>query len=125
MDAILSVQPEAVFIQSEGWEYFHSETDACQENADFLNQKRFLSYDLTSGYPSSERMQQYMRENGITSEEYAWFRNHPRRGKWVIGADYYAHNEHMVHPDGHVSDYFSGLGSTRLLASITTATVCP
>lgn len=110
MDAILSVQPNAVFIQSEGWEYFHSEAETCHEKADFLNQKRFLSYDLTSGYPSSQLMQDYLRQNGVTKDEYRWFRNHPRRGHWVIGADYYAHNEHMVHPDGGVSDYFNGLG---------------
>jgi beta-glucosidase/6-phospho-beta-glucosidase/beta-galactosidase len=110
MDAILSVQPAAVFIQSEGWEYFHTETDACFEKADFLNQKRFLSYDLTSGYPSSQLMQNYLLQNGMTRDEYAWFRNHPRRGNWVIGADYYAHNEHMVHTDGRTSDFFHGLG---------------
>lgn len=110
MDEILKVQPKAVFIQSEGWEYFHSEENKCQDKADFLNEKRFLSYDLTIGYPSAERMQKYLLENGFTREEYTWFRNNPCKGKWVIGADYYAHNEHMVMKDGSTSDYFNGLG---------------
>lgn len=109
-EAILRVQPKAVFIQSEGWEYFHSESQICHEKADFLNQKRFLSYDLTCGYASSQLMQDYLLHNGMTAQEYHWFRNNPCRGTWVIGADYYAHNEHMVMSDGHTTDYFNGLG---------------
>lgn len=105
MEAILTVQPDAVFIQSEGWEYFHSESGACQDKADFLNEKRFISYDLTSGHQATPLMQEYMFNNGMTRQEYAWFMNNPCRGKWVIGADYYAHNEHMVHNNGHISDH--------------------
>lgn len=110
MEAILKIQPQAIFIQSEGWEYFHSEATICQDKANFLNEKRFLSYDLTCGYPSSERIQHYLQSNGMSASEYNWFRNYPRKGKWVIGADYYVHNEHMVHVDATTSDFFDGLG---------------
>ena len=51
MHAILEVQPEATFIQSESSEYFHPMNPAAENIARFLNQKRFLSLDLTYGYP--------------------------------------------------------------------------
>ena len=114
MQEILKIQPKAVFIQSEGWEYFHSEADACKDKASFLNEKRFLSYDLTIGYPSGKQMQEYLFKNGVSATEYNWFMNNPCKGKWVIGADYYAHNEHMVHADGSTSDYFHGLGFQKV-----------
>ncbi|MEO6454929.1 MAG: family 1 glycosylhydrolase, partial [Ginsengibacter sp.] len=47
---ILKVQPEAFFIQSESSEYFHAENPSCQPQCNFLNQKRFLSLDLTYGH---------------------------------------------------------------------------
>jgi beta-glucosidase/6-phospho-beta-glucosidase/beta-galactosidase len=103
MEAILIVQPKAVFIQSESCEYFHPEDPSCQKQADFLNQKRFLSFDLTVGYPSSAGMQQYLLNNGVTRDEYAWFRNNPCKGRIVLGTDYYVTNEHTVHANGHTS----------------------
>gem|GEM_PF-1165416 len=43
MQAILGVQPGATFIQSESAEYFHPETPAARQQANFLNQQRFLN----------------------------------------------------------------------------------
>jgi beta-glucosidase/6-phospho-beta-glucosidase/beta-galactosidase len=51
MQEIMKVQPEAIFIQSESSEYFHPENPDVRSLCDFLNQKRFLSLDLTYGYP--------------------------------------------------------------------------
>src|SRR6185295_11677129 len=47
MNSILQVQPDASFIQSESSEYFHAMDPAAVPLARFLNQKRFLSLDLT------------------------------------------------------------------------------
>jgi beta-glucosidase/6-phospho-beta-glucosidase/beta-galactosidase len=103
MQAILEIQPKAVFIQSESCEYFHAEDPSCQKKADFLNMKRFLPLDLTVGYPSGTEMQKYLFKHGMTKEEYSWFRNNPCPGTCVVGTDYYYTNEHMVHPNGHTS----------------------
>jgi beta-glucosidase/6-phospho-beta-glucosidase/beta-galactosidase len=103
MQAILEIQPKAIFIQSESCEYFHPEDPSCQKRADFLNEKRFLPLDLTVAYPSSPAMQQYLLSHGMTKEEYAWFRNNPCRGRCIVGTDYYMTNEHFVHPDGSTS----------------------
>ncbi|GAC1486792.1 MAG: hypothetical protein NVS1B13_14500 [Flavisolibacter sp.] len=46
MQAILKIQPDASFIQSESSEYYHPMKPEAQKIADFLNEKRFLSLDL-------------------------------------------------------------------------------
>ncbi|GEO05494.1 glycoside hydrolase family 1 [Adhaeribacter aerolatus] len=99
MQAILEVQPQATFIQSESTEYFHAEKPSCRPHAEFLNQKRFLSLDLTYGYPVDVTMYKYLLQNGMTDEEYTWFGNQNVKAKCIMGNDYYITNEHMVHQD--------------------------
>jgi len=103
--AILDVQPDCYFIQSESSEYFHAEEPGCQEQCDFLNQKRFLSLDLTYGHPVDVTTYKYLIENGMTDEEYFWFhRNQMKeRSRCIMGNDYYITNEHMVHSNGSTS----------------------
>ena len=106
MNEISKIQTECIFIQSESSEYFHAENPSCQEKADFLNQKRFLSLDLTYAHPLNVEMYEYVLENGMTKEEYHWFGNNVSRkllAHCVMGNDYYITNEHMVHEDGNTS----------------------
>ncbi len=100
MKAILEVQPDAVFIQSESSEYFHPTDPSALELARFLNQKRFLSLDLTYGYTITIAMYEYLLKNGMTKEEYSWFLNNQVKARCIMGNDYYVTNEHLVHPDG-------------------------
>jgi beta-glucosidase/6-phospho-beta-glucosidase/beta-galactosidase len=103
MRAILAVQPNALFIQSESSEYFHAEKPAAEDRAAFYNEKRFLSLDLTYGRPLDVRMYEYLLDNGMTREEYHWFPEHHVKGRCVMGNDYYVTNEHVVHDDGSIS----------------------
>ena len=100
MHEILKVQPNAVFIQSESTEYFHPVRPEVQKRANFLNQKRFLSLDLTYGYPIKVMMYEYLLENGMTKEEYHWFEQNQVSARCIMGNDYYATNEHLVLPNG-------------------------
>jgi beta-glucosidase/6-phospho-beta-glucosidase/beta-galactosidase len=100
MQAILTVQPEATFIQSESSEYFHAADPAAVGHARFLNQKRFLSLDLTYGYPLNVTMYEYLLSNGMTKAEYNWFTGNQVKAHCIMGNDYYVTNEHLVHPDG-------------------------
>ncbi|HET9744303.1 MAG TPA: family 1 glycosylhydrolase [Chitinophagaceae bacterium] len=101
MHAILEVQPEATFIQSESSEYFHAMDPLAVPLARFLNQKRFLSLDLTYGYPLNVTMYEYLRANGMTSDEYYWFTKNQVKASCIMGNDYYVTNEHLVFPNGH------------------------
>ncbi len=103
MRGILDTRPEAIFIQSESSEYFHPEHPSCIERAEFLNQRRFLSLDLTYGYPLDVTMYEYLLDNGMTRDEYHWFGNHHVKARCVMGNDYYITNEHLVHDDGTTS----------------------
>ena len=100
MHAILSVQPEATFIQSESSEYFHEMDPSSVPLARFLNQKRFLSLDLTYGYPINVTMYEYLLRHGLTKEEYLWFTQNQVKARCIMGNDYYVTNEHLVFPDG-------------------------
>lgn len=100
MHAILQVQPNATFIQSESSEYFHANDPAAAPLARFLNQKRFLSLDLTYGYPLNVTMYEFLLQNGMTKNEYNWFIENQVKARCVMGNDYYVTNEHLVHPDG-------------------------
>ncbi len=101
MHAILSVQPQPSFIQRESSEYFHPFDPDAADRARFLNQKRFLSLDLTYGYPLNVSVYEYLLSNGMTKKEYNWFRENQVKARCVMGNDYYVTNEHMVFADGH------------------------
>lgn len=100
MQRILLIRQDAIFIQSESSEYFHAVEPAAVPLARFLNQKRFLSLDLTYGYPLNVTMYEYLLSNGMTKEEYQWFSLNQVKAHCVMGNDYYVTNEHLVHPDG-------------------------
>lgn len=100
MQAILKVQPHAVFIQSESSEFFHPAKPEAQKIANFLNEKRFLSLDLTYGYPVTSIMYEYLLDNGMTREEYHWFDENQVNARCIMGNDYYVTNEHVVYADG-------------------------
>ena len=103
--AILQIRPDARFIQSESSEYFHSEEPGAQENADIFNEKRFLSLDLCYGKDVSARMYQYLTDNGMSREDYAWLQQQGRALKphCIMGNDYYITNERLVSRDGRLS----------------------
>ena len=103
MEAILRVQPDATFIQSESSEYFHPQEPDARPVAAFFNQKRFVSLDLTYGYPLSAAIYQYLLDNGMSRQEYEWFLENRVKAHCVMGNDYYVTNEHLVAPDGSLT----------------------
>ena len=100
MQAIVEVRPDAVFVQSESSEYYHPSEPRSIPLANFLNEKRFLSLDLLYGYPLNATMYEYLRDSGMTREEYHWFQENQVQAWCIMGNDYYETNEHLVHPDG-------------------------
>jgi beta-glucosidase/6-phospho-beta-glucosidase/beta-galactosidase len=98
--AIDEVRPDAIFIQSEATQLFHAETLKREDEAAFLNSKRYLGLDLIYGHPVNADVFEYLLDNGMTREEYDWFRANHMRHRCVMGNDYYTRNEHMIHADG-------------------------
>ena len=102
MHEILKVTPNARFVQSESSEYFHSDEPKAIAQAAFMNQRRFLSLDLTYGHPIDVEMFEYLLANGMTSEDYHWFRKNHVKDRCIMGNDYYITNEHRVCADGTI-----------------------
>ena len=100
MSAILTVRPDAIFIQSESSEYFHAENPAAIRPAELMNAKRFLSLDLNYGRRVDSEMYEYLMDNGMSREEYHFFLNQNLKQYCIMGNDYYQTNEHRVSADG-------------------------
>jgi beta-glucosidase/6-phospho-beta-glucosidase/beta-galactosidase len=100
--AILEVQPNALFIQSESSEYFHAADPDAQERAARFNHKRFLSLDLSYGHDVRGVMYEYLMDHGFTRDEYHWFMDTAAalRPYCIMGNDYYFTNEHLVPKEG-------------------------
>lgn len=103
MHAILDVQPRAAFIQSESSEYNHPQHPDQLSYTHFLNERRFLALDFSYGHQLDVTMYEYVLDNGMTREEYHWFPDNHIRSRCIMGTDYYATNEFLVHPDGSTS----------------------
>ncbi len=100
MQAILRVRPDAIFVQSESSEYFHAESPAAIAPAELLNAQRFLSLDLNYGRRVDSEMYEYLRDNGMTRDEYHFFLGKRMKQHSIMGNDYYVTNEHRVAEDG-------------------------
>ncbi|HEY9218369.1 MAG TPA: family 1 glycosylhydrolase [Phenylobacterium sp.] len=101
MRAILEVRPDAIFIQSEASQRFHTRDPAALPRAEFMNAYRFLSLDLNYGRHVEAPMYVYLRDGGMTGAEYGFFfRNQDLLHHCVMGNDYYASNEFWIGPDG-------------------------
>ena len=100
MHAILSVRPDAIFIQSESSEYFHADSPAAIGSAEVMNEIRFISLDLNYGRRVSSEMYVYLLDNGMTREEYKFFISQTLKHHCIMGNDYYLTNEHLVDASG-------------------------
>lgn len=101
MESIISVRPDAIFIQSESSEYFHADGPDALHPAELQNARRFLSLDLNYGMRVNSEMYEYLLDNGMTREEYHFFLDHHLKHHCIMGNDYYITNEHRVSADGN------------------------
>ena len=103
-ESILEVQPNALFIQSESSEYFHSTDPRSHSRASTFNDRRFLSLDLSYGHDVCGVMYEYLMDNGMSRDEYHWFLKKASglRPYCIMGNDYYVTNEHLVDAKGPV-----------------------
>ncbi|WP_194713260.1 family 1 glycosylhydrolase [Noviherbaspirillum soli] len=102
MHEILAVRPDAIFIQSESSEYYHAVCPSVLDQASFLNERRFLAFDLNYGKDVTARMYQYLMDNGMTKDDYRFFQKHAVPSHCVMGNDYYNTNEHRVLANGEI-----------------------
>lgn len=102
MHAVRNVNPAAQLIQTEDLGKVFS-TPLLSEQADFENERRWLTYDLLCGYvDSNHAMWDFLLASGAQQSDLEWFLEHPCPPD-VLGIDYYATSERFM--DEHLDRY--------------------
>lgn len=117
-EAILSVRPGALFVQSEATSLFHAASPDARDHAAQKNQIRFLPLDFCYGHDVSAWCYEYLLDNGVSRDEYQWFQAHGRalKGNCIMGNDYYSTNELFVDAQGKTEDPGEILGYYAITA---------
>jgi hypothetical protein len=100
MEIIRARRPDAIFIQSEPCEVYIPSEPAAQPGVDFLNERRFVEFDLTYGRRPADSVVGWLAKYGVHEDALDWFAKHGSPANCVVGHDYYKGNEWVVSPDG-------------------------
>ena len=98
--AIAARRPDCVIVQSESAEYLHEIGANPSPGTVLTNKLRLLALDLLYAHPPDADIFCFLRDNGMTREEYDWFMKGGPPGYQVLGNDYYGRNEIILLPDG-------------------------
>lgn len=102
MEAIRRVNPRAVLVQTEDMGYTRS-TASLKYQADFENERRFLSLDLLAGKVNAQHaLYPYLLRAGCAARDLAFFEARPCPAD-VVGINYYVTSERFL--DSRVSLY--------------------
>lgn len=99
-EAIRSRRSDAVFIQSDACEIYLPATPEAESRVQFLNDRRFVAYDLTYGRVPPPRVVDWLSRNGMRDARLAWFGDRGSDEGCIVGLDYYRGNEWSVTVDG-------------------------
>jgi beta-glucosidase len=100
MEAIRDRRPDAIFIQSDACEtYIPADADA-EAGVAFLNERRFVTFDLTYGRRPAPSVVAWLLENGMSDARLAWFEARGTSEGCILGNDYYRGNEWLVAAGG-------------------------
>lgn len=95
MQAIRRVNPAAKLVQTDDLGKTYS-TPPLARQADFYNQRRWLTWDLLCGMVTpGHALWDYLTSSGASAEELAWFRHHPCAPD-IIGVNYYITSERWL-----------------------------
>src|SRR4051812_39571903 len=102
MQAIREVNPAAKLVQTDDLGTIYS-TRRLRRQADFENERRWLSWDLLAGrVDRAHPMHAELVSWGVAPHELAWFREHPCEPA-VIGIDHYVTSDRFL--DHHTEHY--------------------
>ncbi len=100
MAAIRVRRPDAIFVQSDTCEGYEPATPEAREQAQFLNELRFVAWDLTYGRRPGDLVTGWLRTNGMDEERLAWYGENGSSENCIVGHDFYAGNEWLIGADG-------------------------
>jgi beta-glucosidase/6-phospho-beta-glucosidase/beta-galactosidase len=117
--AILVVRGDAIIVQAESLERFTPadlSADAAS-GAAFWNAARFAALDLTLGRAPAPELRPLFAEAGMTTADYAFFREPRARGRRWLGVDYYVTSEQVVRASGERATAPSRVGLAALAST--------
>jgi len=101
---------DCIIVQSESAEFTHKAISEPRPDIKLRNKLCFLALDLLYGHPLDADVYIYLRNNGMTPDEYDWFMRGEPAGYQVMGIDYYGRNERILLPDGSTTSGEDVLG---------------
>src|SRR5687768_637135 len=93
-------RPHAIFVQSDACEGYLPTTAAALDRSAFLQERRFLGWDLVYGRRPAESVVEWLRTNGLGEDRLAWYAANGSADGCIVGHDYYIGNEWMVDAAG-------------------------
>ncbi len=106
--------PDAIFIQSDACEIYVPATPEASERVAFLNERRFVAFDLVYGRAPSPTVVDWLGRNGMTDARLEWFARRGTTSGCIVGLDYYRGNEWSVTAEGGARPARRRLGFARL-----------
>jgi beta-glucosidase/6-phospho-beta-glucosidase/beta-galactosidase len=113
-ERIRSRRPDAIFIQSDACEVYVPATPEAAPRVAFLNERRFVAFDLVYGRTPSPSVVDWLGRHGMTDERLDWFARRGGAEGCIVGLDYYRGNEWSVTADGGARPSRRRLGFARL-----------
>ncbi|MDQ6709140.1 MAG: family 1 glycosylhydrolase [Candidatus Dormibacteraeota bacterium] len=103
-------RPDAIYLQSESCEYWNPVHPDAVEPARFMNELRFIGFELAYGRALPGVVADYLLHHGATKDELRWFEHNGSDAGCIAGNDYYDVSEKEVHADGRHKDAGERLG---------------
>lgn len=114
MEAIRQVRPDALFIGSDACETYSAAEPDAEPLAAFLNERRFVAWELAYGRSPSPTVRGWLGRHGMTDARLAWFEETGSDQGCIVGLDYYRGNEWRVRADGRTGPARRRRGFARL-----------
>jgi hypothetical protein len=114
MDAVRQHRPDAVFVLSDACESYAADEPAAEPRAAFLNERRFVAWELALGRRPSSPIVGWLERHGVGDARLDWFARVGNDAGTVIGLDYYRGNEWRVLADGRTAPARRRRGFARL-----------
>jgi len=100
MEIVRERRPDAIFIQSDGCSGFQALDASVEDKAHFLNEQRFVAWDLTYGRRPAPVVVDWLLANGLMEDRLEWFAEHGSSTNCIVGHDYYQGNDWALTADG-------------------------
>jgi beta-glucosidase/6-phospho-beta-glucosidase/beta-galactosidase len=116
VEAIVAERPDALILQAESFERYAPADDsaASAEQAQFWNEARFATLDLTFGRRPSPTVAALLAAGGMTPGDFAFFRERRAVRNRRLGMDYYVTGEQVIDASGAATPALQRVGLAAL-----------